>query len=313
VSAPAAGMGAPGAGPRISDLSRARDERGTVVDVEEVGGGIVELTVELPWLAATARAGEFAQLRCGDGLIPLLRRPMSVSSVRAGTASFVFERVGAGTRALASLRPGDHLDVLGPLGIGFALPAAGTRVLCVSGGLGCAPFPLAVSAALRAGAARVTVLNGAATASRLFPAARFAAPREVAGGPGATDADTGDPRVGVVEATDDGSRGHHGVITELVPAELARGDVGALWACGPNPMLAALASVVARAPGRPAICEVSLEAPMGCGFGTCLGCALPVRRDGAGAWGLCCREGPVMDIGSVDWEALRSLPPAHVA
>lgn len=283
---------------RTSDLSRAHDERGTVVAVEELDGGIVELTARLPRLAATVRAGEFAQLRCGTGIAPLLRRPMSVARVDGDTAAFVFERVGVGTRALAAMRPGDELDVLGPLGIGFTLPEAPGRVVCVSGGLGCAPFPLATAAALRAGATRVTVLNGAATAARLYPAERFSA---------------GDPRVEVREATDDGTRGHRGFVTELVADELQQGDVAALWACGPNTMLAALADVLARAATRlPSIREASLEAPMGCGFGTCLGCAVPVQRPHRG-WALCCREGPVMPIDAVDWPALRALPPANVA
>ncbi|HET9050756.1 MAG TPA: hypothetical protein VFO60_03580, partial [Candidatus Dormibacteraeota bacterium] len=240
----------------------------------------------------------FAQLRCGDGVVPLLRRPMSVARAAGDTVSFVFERVGAGTRALAAMRPGEALDVLGPLGVGFTMPDGG-RAVCVSGGLGCAPFPLAVATALAAGVAEVVVLNGAATAARLYPAERFS----VAGG-----------AVRVVEATDDGSRGHRGRVTDLVATELARGGVSALWACGPNPMLAALAGAVEGRADRPAICEVSLEAPMGCGFGTCLGCALPMRREpGSPAWELCCRAGPVMDITRVDWGAVAALPPASVA
>ena len=283
----------------VSDLGRLRHERGPVVAVEEVGGGIVELSARLPLLAASARPGEFAQLRCGEGIVPILRRPMSVARAAGETVSFVFERVGAGTRALAALRPGDVLDVLGPLGLGFTLPPAGGRVVCVSGGLGCAPFPLTIAIALAAGVDAVVVLNGAATASRLYPAERLA---------------SGDPRVTVVEATDDGSRGHRGFVTDLVAGEVAGVVVAALWACGPNPMLAALARVLDGAVHRPPICEVSLEAPMGCGFGTCLGCALPLRSDrGAPSWALCCREGPVMDIGRVDWHAVSALPPAHVA
>ena len=283
----------------LSDLSRARDQSGEVVAALELGGGMVELTVRLPHLAATARPGEFAQLRCGDGGVPLLRRPMSVARVDGDRCAFVFEPVGVGTRRLAGLRPGDRLEVLGPLGAGFTIPGGARRLLCVAGGLGCAPFPLTAAHALAAGVGEVVVLNGAAGAERLYPAERFAG---------------GDPRVRVVEATDDGSRGHHGRVTELVAGVVATG-VDALLACGPNPMLAALASLVEVLDRRPAVVEVSLEAPMGCGFGTCLGCALPVLPAGAGtsAWALCCREGPVMDPGRVDWGALRRLPPAGVA
>jgi dihydroorotate dehydrogenase electron transfer subunit len=147
------------------------------------------------------------------------------------------------------------------------------------------------------GVARVVVLNGAATAARLYPAERFV---------------RGDARgVRVVEATDDGTRGHHGLVVDLIADALRGGDVDAVYACGPNPMLAATAARLAIA--APAVCEASLEAPMGCGFGTCLGCALPVHREGGTAWALCCREGPVMPVHAVDWEALRALPPAHVA
>ncbi len=281
---------------RLSDLGRVADERGEVVGVERLGGGVVELSVRLPHIAATARPGEFAQLRCGPPPLPLLRRPFSVAWVDGEVCAFVFEPVGEGTRRLAALRAGDPLQSLGPLGTGFTVPASG-RVVCVAGGLGCAPFPLAARRARQAGAAEVVVLNGAASAARLYPAERLS---------------RGDPGIRVVEATDDGSRGHRGYVSDLVTAELD--GAAALWACGPNPMLVALAGVLGRAGAAlPPVVEASLEAPMGCGFGTCLGCALPVR-DGAGSrFALCCREGPVMPVAEVDWEGLAALPPAHVA
>jgi dihydroorotate dehydrogenase electron transfer subunit len=267
-----------------------------VLRVDELPGGLVELTARLPHLAATARAGEFAQLRCGPGPIPLLRRPFSVAWVDGDTCSFVFERVGAGTRLLAAMRPGDSLQSLGPLGIGFTLQPAMRRVVCVAGGLGCAPFPLLARQARALGAEEVVILHGAASVARLYPSERFA---------------RGDAAVRVVESTDDGSRGHHGLVVELI-AQALRGGADAVYACGPNPMLAATARTL-HALDAPSICEVSLEAPMGCGFGTCLGCTLPVRRGGEPAWALCCREGPVMAMDVVDWDALRALPPAHVA
>jgi len=280
----------------LSSLSRARDETGEVLRVEQLPGGLVELTAHLPHLAATARAGEFAQLRCGPGPIPLLRRPFSVAWVDGESCSFVFERVGAGTRLLAAMRPGDMLGSLGPLGLGFTLQPSMRRVVCVAGGLGCAPFPLLAKQARTMGVGDVVILHGAATAARLYPSERFV--RGVDG-------------VRVVESTDDGTRGHHGLVVDLIAAALSDG-ADAVHACGPNPMLAATAATL-RDLAAPRIVEASLEAPMGCGFGTCLGCALPVRRDGGTAWALCCREGPVMPMDTVDWDALRALPPAHVA
>lgn len=284
--------------PRESDLARARDGEAEAVAVDDVGGGVIELTLEAPHVAAAARPGEFVQLRVAPGAIPLLRRPMSVAWVESTRIAVVFAAVGEGTRRLAGLRRGDTIRVLGPLGLGFSPPPAGRTVVCVAGGLGCAPFPLLARRALEGGVPRVVVLSGAATAERLYPAERYL---------------RGDSRVTVVEATDDGSRGYPGVVTDLVAEHVA--GVGALYACGPNPMLAALAGVLSGLSGGPAVSEVSLEAPMGCGFGTCLGCALPVGDSAPGgvAWALCCRQGPVMPATDVDWEALRALPAAHVA
>jgi dihydroorotate dehydrogenase electron transfer subunit len=277
-------------------LRDARDECGEVVGVDILGGGMVEVSARLPHLAATAQPGQFAQLRCGAGFIPLLRRPFSVAWTDSDIAAFVLAPVGVGTRILASLRPGDSLTALGPLGQGFTTTSALSRALCVSGGLGCAPFPLLIRA-LRSQGKTVTVVSGAANAQLLYPAERFA---------------RGDDGVTVVELTVDGSRGVRGLATSVV-ADHLDGDT-CVYACGPNPMLAALARTVGGCASPPPSAEVSLEAPMGCGFGTCLGCALPVHG-GAGetAWALCCTAGPVMPLDSVDWEELMTLPPAHVA
>ncbi|HYA01390.1 MAG TPA: dihydroorotate dehydrogenase electron transfer subunit [Candidatus Binatia bacterium] len=309
----------------ISDLSRVRDEAGEVLAVEALGGGLVEIAARLPHLAAQARPGEFAQLRCGAGIEPLLRRPFSVAWTDGERCGFVLEAVGVGTRILVALRPGDPLQALGPLGSGFSFEPTPARALVVSGGLGCAPFPLLIRELRRGGCPEVVVLNGAATASRLYPADRF---------------QRGDRGVVVAEATEDGSRGHHGLVTDLVADRCD--ETTLVYGCGPNPMLAALAEVLLCVPRPPLRAEVSLEAPMGCGFGTCLGCALPVvadpsswaggepaMADGDGAairsgrgsstgrrpaaWALCCRQGPVMEVSRVAWPELLALPPAHIA
>lgn len=277
-----------------SALAGVRDEAGEVVALEHIGG-MIEMSVRLPHIAAAARPGQFAQLRCGDSVTALLRRPFSVAWTEGEIVAFVFAPVGVGTRVLAGLRPGDPLRALGPLGIGFSLDSGCTRALCVSGGLGCAPFPLLVRE-LRARQVDVTVVSGAASAAVLYPPERFA---------------RGDPAVTVIELTVDGSRGKAGLVTAAVPALRDAGT--AVYACGPNPMLAALARTL-HGGEEPAHAEASLEAPMGCGYGTCLGCALPVHGDdGAPAWALCCRQGPVMAIRDVDWDGLMALPPAHVA
>jgi dihydroorotate dehydrogenase electron transfer subunit len=280
-----------------ADLSRAALEKGEVLVVERLGGGLLELVARLPRLAAAATPGSFAQLRCGAGTTPLLRRPFSVAWTQDDTCGFVFEAVGAGTRLLSELQPGDPLDSLGPLGHGFTLVDRGP-VVCVAGGLGCAPFPLLINELRRRGVDDIVVLNGARTAVRLYPAERFARPA---------------PTV-VAEATDDGTRGHHGPVTELLATAL-RTRPAALYACGPNPMIdAVMRTLTALGAELPAVLEASLEAPMGCGFGTCLGCALPMLDDGgAGVWKLCCTDGPVLPMREVDWDGLHELPGADVA
>jgi dihydroorotate dehydrogenase electron transfer subunit len=280
-----------------ADLSKAALEAGEVLVVESVGGGILELVVRLPHLAATAMPGSFAQLRCGTGTTPLLRRPFSVAWTYDDTCGFVFESVGAGTRLLSELQPGDRLDSLGPLGHGFTLVEQGP-VICVSGGLGCAPFPLLINELRRRGVADIVVLNGARTAARLYPAERF---------------DRSAITV-VAEATDDGTRGHQGSVAELLGTALSS-QPAAIYACGPNPMLGAvMQALTASGAELPAVIEASLEAPMGCGFGTCLGCALPMLDEqGGSVWKLCCTDGPVMSMRDVDWPALGALPGADVA
>lgn len=275
-----------------SDLSRAQLESGQVVRVERFGA-LVEISVVLPHLASTAAPGQFAQVRCGPGPVPLLRRPFSVAWVDGDVCAFVFEEVGTGTRLLGRLAPGDDLEVLGPLGHGFTLESSLAGCVIVSGGVGCAPFPLLIKRLLEQGVDDIVVLSGASTAHRLYPASRF--------GRGAA--------IDVRETTDDGTRAVRGLVTQLLRDVTTHGRP--LYACGPNRMLAALWDVL-DGDGRPLV-EASLEAPMGCGFGTCLGCALPVRSGESQRWALCCTAGPVMAMSSVDWAAVGTLPAADVA
>ena len=279
-----------------TDLTRTRLERGEVVRVERFGT-LVEVTAMLPHLAATSEPGQFAQLRCGSGPVPLLRRPFSVAWIEGELCTFVFEEVGTGTRLLGQLQPGDELEVLGPLGTAYTLAREGDRCLIVSGGVGCAPFPLLVRRLLERGVRDTIVLSGATSAMRLYPANRFRR--------GAA--------IEVREATYDGSRGIAGRVTDLMPDVT---DIAgrAIYACGPNRMLAAVWEIVDTGGMNGRVMEASLEAPMGCGFGTCLGCALPVRSEGGETrWALCCSDGPVMPMAGVDWDGVTRLPGADVA
>ena len=245
------------------------------------------VTVATREIGRRARAGQFAQLRIpGNGVF--LPRPFSFLAAAANHCSFLSRAVGPGTRALAEVAVGAELELLGPLGRGFELPPAGAagegEVILVGGGVGVPPL---VHAAAELAPLTGTALIGAARRELLLGTESLA-------GRGF--------RVRV--ATDDGSRGYHGLVTDLLAQELAAApSPAAVLACGPHPMLRRCAELAAAAGVR---CQVAVEEPMACGFGVCLGCAIRVRaaagegQDGS-AYALVCRDGPVFPAERVLW------------
>lgn len=237
-----------------------------------------------------ARPGQFAMLSPGVATAvprydPLLPRPMAVyrAAPEPGGAAveILFKVEGRGTRLLAEARPGERVRLVGPLGRGFPLPEPGVRALLVGGGTGIASlYELAAAARARG---PVLVLLGARTEADLMGREDFAA-----------------LGVALRIATDDGSAGRRGFVTALLEEALAEpGAAGDLiHACGPTPMMRRAAEIAAAAGRR---CVVSLENRMACGFGVCLGCAVP--RAGGG-FALVCRDGPVLEAGAVAWEGV---------
>jgi dihydroorotate dehydrogenase electron transfer subunit len=246
--------------------------------------GAVELTVYHPPSAPVVAPGQFFQLAV-SAPHAILRRPYSAAwtDPATGRIGFIFNVVGAGSEWLSGLDKGDELDLLGPLGQGFDLE--GQRpVICVAGGLGIAVFPGVVRALIARGRT-VIVLHGARTAAQLLPASRFAG---------------ADVRV----ATDDASEGLGGSVVSLFPPGLmGKGQRGGfdILACGPTPMLTALIDAAHREEIPLAAIQVALETPMGCGVGTCLGCAAP-RADGG--YFLTCQEGPCVRADRIDWDLM---------
>jgi len=216
---------------------------------------------------------------------PLLPRPMAVyrewGRGEVCEIEILFKRHGRGTALLADLLPGQRLRVVGPLGRGFREPEAGERALLVAGGTGVASIrELAARCARRAGP-QPRVLLGARSAVDLMGLADFNA-----------------LEVSLAVTTEDGSLGRRGLVTEMLESDVAEGGALRLYCCGPTPMMRRVAEI-AEAAGRP--CAVSLENPMACGFGVCLGCAAPLR---AGGYALVCRAGPVFPASDVDWKGL---------
>jgi NAD(P)H-flavin reductase len=186
---------------------------------------------------------------------------------------FLVEDVGPGTERLCELAAGDGLLLVGPLGAGFALPREGRQPLLVGGGVGIAPLAIWQDQ-LGPG---VPVLLGFRDAARAAGAGLL---------------------TGALLATDDGSVGHHGLVTELLAPELERaGDDLEVYACGPPPMLESV-RVLCAEHGTPA--QLALESGMACGFGACFGCVVPTR-DG---YVRLCLDGPVLDAGVLSSVAL---------
>jgi dihydroorotate dehydrogenase electron transfer subunit len=244
-----------------------------------------------PTIAGSIRPGQFVMIRPGDAgsSDPLLGRPLALYDVARDGAGkptaidVVYLVVGRGTAALAARRAGEALSVWGPLGNGFG-PAPTGPVVFVAGGIGQTPFLALGRDWLGSGAVpSATLLYGVRTAAMLAGVDDFRA----AG-------------IGVEVATDDGTAGHRGFVTELLAARLDRGDRPAkVVGCGPPAMLAALARLAAR---HGLDCDVSMENHMACGFGACFSCVAPIRQpDGSTDLRRVCVEGPVFPAASVAW------------
>ena len=247
----------------------------------DAAGGIRLLKLEAPSLAQAARPGKFVMLKVNSGTEPLLARPFSIHGADQQSISILYQVVGKGTRILSQTEPGSRLSLWGPLGKGFEL-GAGKTVL-VAGGMGVAPLCFAAARLGRLGV-EVRLLCGFARGPEAKAMAAHL--KKELNGCGAQ----------ISVATEDGGLGVKGLVTELMETHLP-GSAGVL-ACGPMAMLKNVARLCAqtRTP-----CQVSLEAPMACGLGACLGCAVPAAQ---GGYLRACQEGPVLESGQVDWDRL---------
>jgi dihydroorotate dehydrogenase electron transfer subunit len=270
-------------------------------------------------IAGAIRPGQFVMIRPGEAGAsdPLLGRPLALydvvrdSSGAAVAFDVVYLVVGRGTAALSRRRPGERLSVWGPLGNGFGPPPAGP-VVFVAGGIGQTPFltlgrwwlgqdrydePTAGPATWqgrpdhvgdapgKAQPSPVTLLYGARTAAMLAGVDDF----HRAG-------------IDVEVATDDGTAGHHGFVTDLLARRLDQGERPArVVGCGPPGMLATLSRLVQR---HGIACDLSLENHMACGIGVCFSCVAPIRQaDGSTDLRRVCVEGPIVPADRVDWSS----------
>jgi dihydroorotate dehydrogenase electron transfer subunit len=243
----------------------------TITAVRELGVYRV-ITVDDSGAPAPA-PGQFAMLAAaerwggGEDERPFLARAFSVARHADGACEFLLEDVGPGTARLCELEVGEQLWLAGPFGRPFTGPAPGRRAILVGGGVGIAPLAI-LQDALEADNVETAVLLGFRDGARVPGAALLR---------------------GAELASDDGSAGHHGFVTELLERELTRDEAAAVYSCGPAGMLEAVRSLCERAQ-VPA--QLALESGMACGFGACYGCVVPTRE---GGYLRVCVEGPVID------------------
>lgn len=248
----------------------------------------------LEWEVPPIIAGQFVMLRIGTGLDPLLRRPFGIyrilgseqcgpMTIKGNGIEIMYKVVGRGTTLMSTLNVGDSLDILGPLGNGYPPPPRGKRPILVSGGIGIASLELL---------------------GQLYPSASF-----LYGARGSEDASLagGSEERGAFMwvATEDGSVGEKGFVTDLLVGELDQDCV--VYACGPMVMLKAVA-LIAKEKGARAY--LSLERSMACGVGACLGCAVkgakhdPIELAKKGPYRMVCSDGPVFCSDTIDWKSL---------
>ncbi len=245
-------------------------------------GEFFRFGIDAPALGRTARPGQFVMVRVSDSAFPLLRRPLGIHDANPDGIELFFKIAGQGTELLSRKKPGDRLDILGPLGKGFTVSPAttGKTAYLVGGGRGIAPLYFLARELAKAGT-RPVVFYGGRCLADIPLRTRF----EEAG-------------LEFLCSTDDGSFGFPGFVTELAGLELAREKPAIVYACGPDPMMKALAAITAKH-GIPA--EFSLESIMGCGIGACWGCVHRIRNEGEAGWVKICEEGPVFPGERILW------------
>ncbi len=259
------------------------DHRALLLCRQPYSQGLFSVTFQAPDLARTIAPGQFVMLEVPERVRPYLRRAYSVADAEAerGEVEFLVKTIGPGTAALEQLPEGSAVRLLGPLGNAFSIEdlSRGTRVAVIAGGIGAAPFPLLYRALARAGIVGDFFLGGRSAAELAFRS-RF------------SGVVTGELYV----ATDDGSLGERGLVTELFSRRTGEKNYARLFACGPMPMFAALARVVAK---LDLSAQFSTEAEMGCGFGACLGCVIAGTEK---PFLISCQEGPILPPEKIAWE-----------
>ncbi|MFC1494706.1 dihydroorotate dehydrogenase electron transfer subunit [Thermodesulfobacteriota bacterium] len=244
------------------------------------------MELESAELAKESGPGQFVMVKVGDSTDPLLRRPFSISDAdKNGTVKILYRIVGKGTKILSNKKRGEFLSILGPLGSEFKFPNSGQKAVLIAGGIGIAPI-FFLGQSLKPG--NFDFLVGFKTFEEIIKVEDI----------------SGKQNFNVSMATDDGSFGYKGRVTDLLEETLKQyqkhPDI--IYACGPLPMLKQ-AALTARK--HDISCQVSIETFMACGLGVCQGCAVKVTASESGTgYQRACKEGPVFDANELEWASL---------
>lgn len=255
-------------------------ELAKIIANRQIASEHFQMTLRSPRIAAFAQPGQFVHVRCQtDSYDPLLRRPISFSGIRKNRGEFemIYRTVGRGTAILSRAQKGETIDLLGPLGNPFTEDIERPVAILVGGGCGVGPL-LALPKILKG--KKVHALIGAKTKKLLFGAADFRS-----------------QGVETTLATEDGSYGKKGLVTELLQTKLSAisYQLSAIYACGPREMLKAMVKIALQ---KNIPCQVSLEERMACGLGACHGCVTKTTR----GYRTVCKGGPVFDAKEIIWE-----------
>ncbi len=247
-------------------------EKSKVESVQKISENIFLIKVLAPSIASLVKPGQFCNIKVSENSFPLLRRPFSICDVEGDYLFFLFDIHGEGTKLISKKKPGEFLELLGPLGNGFNYKEGFDTAVIVAGGLGVAPFPFLLKN-LTANKKVICLLGGRSKKSIVTYGLK-----------------------NVLAATDDGSEGFHGTVVELLKRENKNisKDKFRIFACGPTPMLKALQSYCVE---NNFDCQISVECAMACGFGICQGC--PIEPTNDGSYLLVCKDGPVFEAKSV--------------
>ncbi len=253
-----------------------------IVSNERDTDNYFRLTARAPGIAPLVQPGQFGHLRILPMKDALLRRPFSIYQVSGDTLSILYKTVGHGTEVLSQMRAGEDLNMIGPLGRGFTVPRPGGEIpFLVAGGYGMAALYLLAERSPQKG---LVFVGGRSRVDILCESEFRALGWEV--------------RV----TTEDGSHGERGLVTQPLEVELKRAAGGRkLFACGPTPMLKAVAGIASQF-AVPA--ELSLDERMCCGMGVCLTCVVPIKTEAGWEYQRSCTEGPVFDSCRIMFSAM---------